>query len=84
LGELIVAAKGRPGTVAVAHTGNGTVGHLADEVFCPAGRIKVLIVLYNYKGAAPPTFCVGRSMCCSAIRLPSCHWRVPDCWVRSR
>jgi tripartite-type tricarboxylate transporter receptor subunit TctC len=40
LGELIVAAKARPGTVAVAHTGNGTVGHLAGEVFArrPAAR----------------------------------------------
>jgi tripartite-type tricarboxylate transporter receptor subunit TctC len=50
LGELIVAAKARPRTVAVAHTGNGTVGHLAGQVFARQAGIKVLIV--PYKGAA--------------------------------
>jgi tripartite-type tricarboxylate transporter receptor subunit TctC len=50
LGELIAAAKAKPGTVTVAHTGNGTVGHLAGEVFARQAGIKVLIV--PYKGAA--------------------------------
>jgi tripartite-type tricarboxylate transporter receptor subunit TctC len=50
LGELITAAKAKPGTVTVAHTGNGTVGHLAGEVFARRAGIKVLIV--PYKGAA--------------------------------
>jgi tripartite-type tricarboxylate transporter receptor subunit TctC len=50
LGELITAAKAKPGTVTVAHTGNGTVGHLVGEVFARAAGIKVLIV--PYKGAA--------------------------------
>jgi tripartite-type tricarboxylate transporter receptor subunit TctC len=50
LGELITAAKAKPGTVTVAHTGNGTVGHLAGEVFARQAGIKVLIV--PYKGAA--------------------------------
>jgi len=36
--------------VTVAHTGNGTVGHLAGEVFARQAGIKVLIV--PYKGAA--------------------------------
>jgi tripartite-type tricarboxylate transporter receptor subunit TctC len=50
LGELITAARAKPGTVTVAHTGNGTVGHLAGEVFARQAGIKVLIV--PYKGAA--------------------------------
>jgi tripartite-type tricarboxylate transporter receptor subunit TctC len=50
LGELITAAKDKPGMVTVAHTGNGTVGHLAGEVFARQAGIKVLIV--PYKGAA--------------------------------
>jgi tripartite-type tricarboxylate transporter receptor subunit TctC len=50
LGELIVAARARPGTVTVAHTGNSTVGHLAGEIFARQAGIKVLIV--PYKGAA--------------------------------
>jgi tripartite-type tricarboxylate transporter receptor subunit TctC len=50
LGALITAAKDKPGTVTVAHTGNGTVGHLAGEVFARQAGIKVLIV--PYKGAA--------------------------------
>jgi tripartite-type tricarboxylate transporter receptor subunit TctC len=50
LGGLITAAKAKPGTVTVAHTGNGTVGHLAGEVFARQAGIKVLIV--PYKGAA--------------------------------
>jgi tripartite-type tricarboxylate transporter receptor subunit TctC len=50
LGELITSAKAKPGTVTVAHTGNGTVGHLAGEVFARQAGIKVLIV--PYKGAA--------------------------------
>jgi tripartite-type tricarboxylate transporter receptor subunit TctC len=50
LGELIAVAKDKPGSVTVAHTGNGTVGHLAGEVFARQAGIKVLIV--PYKGAA--------------------------------
>jgi tripartite-type tricarboxylate transporter receptor subunit TctC len=50
LGDLIAAAKAKPGTVTIAHTGNGTVGHLAGEVFARQAGIKVLIV--PYKGAA--------------------------------
>jgi tripartite-type tricarboxylate transporter receptor subunit TctC len=50
LGALIAAAKDKPGKVTVAHTGNGTVGHLAGEVFARQAGIKVLIV--PYKGAA--------------------------------
>jgi tripartite-type tricarboxylate transporter receptor subunit TctC len=50
LGDLTTAARAKPGTVTVAHTGNGTVGHLAGEVFARQAGIKVLIV--PYKGAA--------------------------------
>src|SRR5258708_794469 len=50
LGDLIAAAKAKPGTVTVAHTGNGTVGHLPAEVFAPPPRITVLILPYK----APP------------------------------
>jgi tripartite-type tricarboxylate transporter receptor subunit TctC len=50
LAELTAAAKAKPGTVTFSHTGNGTVGHLAAEIFARAAAIKVLIV--PYKGAA--------------------------------
>jgi tripartite-type tricarboxylate transporter receptor subunit TctC len=36
--------------VTVAHTGNGTVGHLAGEVFARQAGIKVLIVPYKSDG----------------------------------
>jgi tripartite-type tricarboxylate transporter receptor subunit TctC len=50
LGELVAAAMAKPGSVTIGHTGNGTVGHLAGEVFARQAGIKVLIV--PYKGAA--------------------------------
>ncbi len=50
LDEVVAAAKAKPGAVTIAHTGNGTVGHLAGEVFARRAGIKVLIV--PYKGAA--------------------------------
>ncbi|HEY6255655.1 MAG TPA: tripartite tricarboxylate transporter substrate binding protein [Xanthobacteraceae bacterium] len=50
LAELVAAAKAKPSTVTIGHTGNGTVGHLAGEVFARQAGIKVLIV--PYKGAA--------------------------------
>jgi tripartite-type tricarboxylate transporter receptor subunit TctC len=50
LAELTAAAKAKPGTITISHTGNGTVGHLAAEIFARAAGIKILIV--PYKGAA--------------------------------
>jgi len=51
LGELVAAAKARPGTMTMASAGNGTVGHLSGELFAQRAGVKFLHV--PYKGAAP-------------------------------
>lgn len=51
LADLVAAAKAKPGSLAMASAGNGTVGHLAGELF--AHRADVKIVHVPYKGAAP-------------------------------
>jgi tripartite-type tricarboxylate transporter receptor subunit TctC len=51
LGDLVAAAKARPGALSMASAGSGTVGHLAGELFGQQAGIKFLHV--PYKGAAP-------------------------------
>lgn len=51
LADLVAAAKAKPGSLSMASAGNGTVGHLAGELF--AQRAGVKIVHVPYKGAAP-------------------------------
>lgn len=51
LADLVAAAKAKPGSPSMASAGNGTVGHLAGELF--AHRAGVKIVHVPYKGAAP-------------------------------
>jgi tripartite-type tricarboxylate transporter receptor subunit TctC len=50
LAEVVNAAKARPGAVNFASPGNGTVAHLASELFQKAAGIKTQHV--PYKGAA--------------------------------
>jgi tripartite-type tricarboxylate transporter receptor subunit TctC len=49
--ELVAAARARPGELVAANAGNGTVGHLAGELFARAAGVQVLHV--PYRGAAP-------------------------------
>jgi tripartite-type tricarboxylate transporter receptor subunit TctC len=49
--ELIAQARGRPGAIAIASQGNGTLSHLAAELFKSMAKINLLHV--PYKGTAP-------------------------------
>jgi tripartite-type tricarboxylate transporter receptor subunit TctC len=49
--ELVALARGKPGAVAFASTGSGSMPHLALELFQSAAGVKFLHV--PYRGAAP-------------------------------
>ena len=49
-GDLIAAAKAKPGEVTYASTGNGTVGHLSGELIQRTAGVKLVHV--PYKGSA--------------------------------
>ncbi len=51
LAELIALAKARPGALTLASSGNGSLTHLAGEVFQRMTGVKVLHI--PYKGTAP-------------------------------
>jgi tripartite-type tricarboxylate transporter receptor subunit TctC len=51
LAELIAAGKAKPGAITMASAGNGTVGHLAGEMFAKKAGAKFMHV--PYKGAGP-------------------------------
>ncbi|MBL8289063.1 MAG: tripartite tricarboxylate transporter substrate binding protein [Rubrivivax sp.] len=51
LADMLRDAKARPGEVAYASTGNGTISHLTGEMLAQAAGVKLLHV--PYKGAAP-------------------------------
>ena len=51
LADLVAAAKARPGQLTMASPGNGTVGHLAAEMFAQRAGLKWNHI--PYKGAAP-------------------------------
>jgi tripartite-type tricarboxylate transporter receptor subunit TctC len=51
VGELVALAKAQPGKLSMASAGNGTVFHLAGEMFKSAAGISFLHV--PYKGGAP-------------------------------
>jgi tripartite-type tricarboxylate transporter receptor subunit TctC len=50
LADVVAASKSKPGSIDVATSGNGTVAHLATEMFQKAADIKLTHV--PYKGAA--------------------------------
>ena len=56
LKELIALAKSRPGEIAYAHAGKGTMMHVGMELFRSQAGIKLLQVPYN--GAGPSTIAV--------------------------
>jgi tripartite-type tricarboxylate transporter receptor subunit TctC len=47
----VAAAKARPGALNVGHVGNGTVGHLAGELFANVAGIELAQI--PYRGAGP-------------------------------
>lgn len=49
--ELVAAAKAAPGTIAIAHSGNGTSSHLAAELL--QQRTGAKFNLASYKGSGP-------------------------------
>jgi tripartite-type tricarboxylate transporter receptor subunit TctC len=51
LAELVAAAKAKGGGLTAGNAGNGTVGHLAGEMF--AHRVGVEFVSVPYRGAGP-------------------------------
>jgi tripartite-type tricarboxylate transporter receptor subunit TctC len=51
LSELVAAAKAAPGTIAIAHSGNGTSSHLAAELL--QQRTGAKFNLASYKGSGP-------------------------------
>lgn len=51
--ELIALAKRKPGELLYAHSGNGSTGHVAGEMFSRRAGIRMLAV--PYKGNAPAT-----------------------------
>jgi tripartite-type tricarboxylate transporter receptor subunit TctC len=51
LADLMAAARAKPGQLTMASPGNGTVGHLAGELFAQRAGLKWIHV--PYKGAAP-------------------------------
>jgi tripartite-type tricarboxylate transporter receptor subunit TctC len=51
LGDLVAAARARPGQLSYAHAGNGTSPHLAGELLKVTAKIDITAV--PYKGGAP-------------------------------
>jgi tripartite-type tricarboxylate transporter receptor subunit TctC len=53
VGELLKLARAKPGEIAFASGGVGTATHLAGELLCVMGKVKMTHV--PYKGAGPAT-----------------------------
>lgn len=51
LGDIVSAARARPGSLTAGNAGNGTTGHLAGAMFARAAGIEITHV--PYRGAAP-------------------------------
>mgnify|MGYP003694094851 CR=1 FL=1 len=56
LSEMVTAAKAKPDAISIASPGNGTVGHLAGEMFMRAAGIKLLHVPYKGLRRRSPIF----------------------------
>lgn len=60
LSELIDAAKSMPGTLTLASTGNGTIGHLSGELLQRAAGVNLIHVPYKGAAVAFPDLLGGR------------------------
>jgi tripartite-type tricarboxylate transporter receptor subunit TctC len=59
-GDLIAAAKAKPGEITYASTGNGTVGHLTGELILRTAGVKLVHVPYKGSAQAFPDLLGGR------------------------
>ncbi|SPA46660.1 MULTISPECIES: Bug family tripartite tricarboxylate transporter substrate binding protein [Cupriavidus] len=57
--ELINVAKARPGTISYASSGNGSINHLAGEMFARMAGIQLLHVPYKGGGPASTALLAG-------------------------
>jgi tripartite-type tricarboxylate transporter receptor subunit TctC len=70
LGDLIAAARAKPGDVSMGSAGSGTIGHLSGELLARDAKVKFLHV--PYKGAGPAlTDLLGGSVQFAFLTLPS-------------
>ena len=60
VGELIAAAKGKPGALFFGSSGPGTSSHLAGELFQDRGGVTLTHVPYKGSGAVYPDLIAGR------------------------
>ncbi len=60
VGDLVAAAKAKPGQVTFATTGNGTVGHLTGELLQRQAGVKFIHVPYKGAAQAFPDLISGR------------------------
>jgi len=60
LGDLIAAAKAKPGQLTLASTGNGTIGHLTGELIQRTAGVKFIHVPYKGSAQAFPDLLGGR------------------------
>jgi tripartite-type tricarboxylate transporter receptor subunit TctC len=63
VGELIAAAKAKPGELTFSTTGNGTVGHLSGELLQRTAGIRLVHVPYKGSAQAFPDLLGGRITC---------------------
>ena len=60
LGDLVAAAKAKPGEITFGSPGNGTVSHLTGEMFQRAAGVKYIHVPYKGAAQAMPDLIGGR------------------------
>jgi tripartite-type tricarboxylate transporter receptor subunit TctC len=60
LGDLVAAAKAKPGEITYATTGNGTVGHLSGELIQRTAGVRLVHVPYKGSAQAFPDLLGGR------------------------
>ena len=60
VGDLVNAAKAKPGQVTYASTGNGTIGHLTGEMLQRLAGVKFIHVPYKGASQAFPDLLCGR------------------------
>ena len=63
VGDLVNAAKAKPGQVTYASTGNGTIGHLSGELLQRQAGVKFIHVPYKGAAQAFPDLLGGRLDC---------------------
>ncbi len=57
--DLVKTARARPGTLTAANSGNGTLSHLAAELFCAKTGVSITSVAYKGENALMPDLLTG-------------------------